>query len=119
MGHSQLVLRAQVPGRDEDEIDVLFEGVRAIKLRMSYKGLVIRTADASTRARMLDYAGVPEFLRQRELCLTLPAEDDGFVVCAKATVLTGKRSGDQSGWRLPEPATVLHTLTSPDQVPTE
>jgi hypothetical protein len=110
VGHSPLVLHDPAPRGGMDEVSVLFEGVRAVKLRVSYNGLTIRSADASTRARMPEYAAVPELSHQKELCLVLPTEDDGFVVCAKATVLSGRRSLDQAGWRWPEQATVLHAL---------
>ncbi|WP_285550883.1 hypothetical protein [Actinoplanes regularis] len=107
VGHSQLVLHARVADGDQDAVSVHFEGVRAVKLRASYPGLVIQPADPPTRTRLLDYAGVPDFLRQTELCLTLPTEEDGFVVCGRARVLAGRHSNDQGGWRLPDPAEVL------------
>jgi hypothetical protein len=101
VGHSQLVLHAP-PASGGDAVSVLFEGVRAIKLRTSYPGLVIQPVDAPIWARLLDYAGVSEDWRPKTLCLTLPAEEDGSVVCAKATALAGEQSQDRAGWRWPE-----------------
>ncbi|MBU2662211.1 hypothetical protein KOI35_01690 [Actinoplanes bogorensis] len=104
VGHSQLVLHAPADGI---ATSVHFEGVRAVKLRTSYVGLTILEASGDDRIRMLAYAKVPERLSDTHICLTLPTEDDGFVVCGRATALSGRQARAHSGWRWPEEAAVL------------
>lgn len=87
IGHSQLLLRSPAEGSQPEAVHVLFEGVRAVKLRSSYRPLTLQRAVDKERERMLAFAGVPARLCDRMLCLTLPSEDEGFVVCGKATVL--------------------------------
>lgn len=86
VSHLQLLLHARaVPGGAE-HLSVHFEGVRAQKLRGQYRPLVLQPAGPDSRARILDFAGIPERHRSSMLCLTLPTEDDGFVVCGVASV---------------------------------
>jgi hypothetical protein len=89
VGHSQLLLHARAGASDPEHVDVVFEGVRAVKLRSSYQPLILQPADETTRAQILTFADVPARHRTRMLCLTLPTPDDepGFVVCARATVV--------------------------------
>lgn len=108
VGHSQLLLRSPIDGDGSDAVHVLFEGVRAVKLRTSYHPLALRRAAGEERERMLAFAEVPERHHSRMLCVTLPSEDEGFIVCGRATVLAVARNDLSSGW--PENARVLHHL---------
>lgn len=60
VGHSQLLLRSPACGNEADAVHVLFEGVRAVKLRTSYRPLTLRRAAGEERERMLAFAEVPE-----------------------------------------------------------
>ncbi|MBM2623903.1 hypothetical protein JIG36_51290 [Actinoplanes sp. LDG1-06] len=83
-----------------------------MKLRTSYEGLTIELVEGAGRRRLLDYAGVPERFEDHHFCLALPDEDEGFVVCGRATVVSGKQVREHSGWRWPENGTVLHSWTT-------
>jgi hypothetical protein len=108
VGHSQLLLRSPAGGNESDAVHVLFEGVRAVKLRTSYHPLTVRRAAGEERERVLAFAEVPERLHGRMLCLTLPSEDEGFIVCGRATVLTMPGNDMDTWW--PENARVLHQI---------
>ncbi|BEL04789.1 hypothetical protein Q0Z83_029800 [Actinoplanes sichuanensis] len=110
VGHSQLLLHAHTDDDGVDMVSMLCEDVSAMKLRRGYRGLTIRTADEPTRTRLLGYAEVPDFRRPAQACLILPTEEDGFIVCGRARVLTGRQPRDQPSWRLPENARVLHVF---------
>ncbi|MGY0231035.1 hypothetical protein [Longispora urticae] len=112
VGHSRLLLRSRARGGDAEQLSVLFTGVRAVKLRTSYEPLELRPADRADRELILDFAEIPDRLRSRYLCLTLPVENAGFVICARATVLAGDADRDPGDrWRSDE-ARVLHVLTN-------
>lgn len=104
VSHLQLLLHARAESGGE-HLSVHFEGVHAQKLRGRYRPLVLQPADPDSRARILDFAGIPDRLRARMLCLTLPSEDDGFVVCGVARVRaiphhtqTDSRDTSSDGW---------------------
>jgi hypothetical protein len=108
VGHSQLLLRSPSMGSQAETMHVLFEGVRAVKLRTSHDPLELRAALGEDRLRLLDFAGIPERLHDKFACITLPSEDDGFIVCGRATVFAVP--GDVSDSRWQSEAQVLHDL---------
>lgn len=112
IGHSQLLMHSQANASSDEYINVLFEDVRAVKLRSSYEPLILQQADERTRPGLLGFAQVPPRLHPRFLCMTLPTEDaePGFIVCARATVLstTSTDSADLYAWT--DQSQVLHTL---------
>jgi hypothetical protein len=112
IGHSQLLLRGPGNAGDAEHLSVLFEGVRAVKLRASYHPLQLRQAEPISRERILDFAEVPFQHRRAHLCLTLPVEDSGFVVCARATVLSVEIGTEANDRWWPEHARVLHAMTN-------
>jgi hypothetical protein len=111
LGHSQLLMTADPTGSERPHvITVLFETVTAVKLRRTYPGLTLVPAGEPVRTRLLDYADIPQRLRPAQVCLTLPTEDDGFVVCGRARVITGRQPAGAGTWRWPDDATVLHVV---------
>jgi hypothetical protein len=116
VGHSQLVFHARAGDAGLDHVNVLFEDVRAVKLRSSYQPLILQPADESARADLLTFADIPPRHQARMLCLALPNDHaaPGFVVCARATVLVVPREavGERfTAW--PEGARPIHRLTQP------
>jgi hypothetical protein len=89
VGHSQLLLHARAGDADLEHLNVLFEDVRAVKLRSSYQPLTLRPADDPIRTEILTFADVPARHQHRYLTLTLPSPsgEAGFILCARATVL--------------------------------
>jgi hypothetical protein len=53
VGHSQLPLHARPGEADLEHLSVLFEDVRAVKLRSSYRPLILRPADDPTHTEIL------------------------------------------------------------------
>ena len=112
VSHSQLLLHAHAGTAHLEHLNLLFEDVRAVKLRASYQPLILALADNPTRDGILIFAEIPERHRHRYLSLTLANEPEaGFVLCARATVLAVDKTNDQSPnhpW--PEGARVLHVF---------
>jgi hypothetical protein len=117
IGHSQLLLHSHGGAAGVEHINVLFEDVRAVKLRSSYEPLILAKAGHQLRAEILAFADLPESHRHRYLSLTLSTQPEaGFVLCARATVL----AADGTGFEAPVPfwpdgARVIHTLRHQDQ----
>jgi len=101
LGHSELVFRAWSGDPGVENVYVLFEAVRAVKLRSSFRPLVLQPADQRTRGQLLAFAGIPARHHASMLCLALPYRDTdpGFVVCARATVFTAPNHQDADWWR--------------------
>jgi hypothetical protein len=118
VGHSQLLLHASADAGDSEHLNVVFEDVRAVKLRRSYQPLILMAARDPVRNDILAFADVPERHQRRYLSLTLSTRPDaGFVLCARATVLAVERTDDQTPVRSwPDGARVIHTLRPDDQV---
>jgi hypothetical protein len=118
VGHSQLLLHAHAEAADAEHLNVLFEDVRAVKLRSSYQPLILALAAHPVRDDILAFADIPERHRPRYLSLTLSARPEaGFVLCARATVLAVDKAGAKTPihpW--PDGARVVHTLRHDDQV---
>ncbi len=110
IGHAQLLLRGWTHDGDTERLSVLFEDVRAVKLRGSYQPLQLRRAEPFSRERILDFAEIPGRHWARYVCLTLPVEGLGFVVCGRATVLATDIELDPSDTWWPAHARVLHVL---------
>jgi hypothetical protein len=110
IGHSQLLLRGWPHEGESERLWVLFESVRAVKLRRTYQPLELRRAEPVSRERILDFAEIPDRHRARYVCVTLPVEDFGFVVCSQARVLAGDIESTSNDPRWPEDARVLHVL---------
>jgi hypothetical protein len=94
--------------------------VRAHKLRGQYRPLVLQRADPDTRERLLDFAGIPDRHRSKFLCLTLPTEDDGFIVCGVARVRAEPHDAKLTGDWYPAERRLLHELranTGTDRLP--
>ncbi|GGM69583.1 hypothetical protein ACFFX1_14585 [Dactylosporangium sucinum] len=117
VSHSQLLLHAHAEGADADHLNVLFEDVRAVKLRSSYQPLILAPAANPVREDILAFADMPERHQHRYLSLTLSTRPEaGFVLCARATVLAVDRTNDETPihpW--PDGARVIHTLRRDDQ----
>jgi hypothetical protein len=118
VGHSQLLLHARAGATDAEHLNVLFEDVRAVKLRSSYQPLILSPTDDLSRDDILAFAGIPERHQHRYLSLTLSTQPEaGFVLCARATVLGVGKTNDQTPlhpW--PDDARVIHTLHHHDRV---
>ncbi|GAA1893851.1 hypothetical protein GCM10009687_74140 [Asanoa iriomotensis] len=121
IGHSQLLLHARAEGNHDEHLNVLFEGVVAVKVRASCQPLVLQRADHDTRASVLAFAQVPARIQAQILCLALPSPspspsppqaEAGFVACARATVLANANSDDMTADRWNENSRVLHVLTA-------
>lgn len=109
VGHSQLLLRSPADRDEPESVHVLFEGVCAVKLRTSYHPLTLQRAGGEERERILAFTEVPEKLHARMLCWTLPNEDEGFIVCGRATVLATSGSDIDAAW--PPGARVLYRFS--------
>jgi hypothetical protein len=113
VGHSQLLLHARADAADSEYLNVLFEDVRAVKLRSSYQPLILVPAGNPVRNDILAFADMPERHRHRYLSLTLSTQPEaGFVLCARTTVLAVDKTNDQAPVRpWPDGARVIHTLS--------
>jgi hypothetical protein len=113
VGHSQPLLHAQADREHDEHLNVLFEGVVAVKLQLSYQPLILQPADGDERANILAFARIPERLHARILCLTLPAEETepGFIAAARATILANPNGDDIKPGTWNERSKVLHVLT--------
>ena len=58
VGHLQLLLHSRADAAGSEHINVLFEGVRAVKLRSWYQPLILAPADDSVRSDILNFADV-------------------------------------------------------------
>jgi len=112
VGHSQLLLQAHADGSHDEHLNVLFEDVRAVKLRSSYHPLILQPADRDTRASILTFAQIPPRHQARYLCLTLPTAnaEPGFIACARATVLATKATDPADPYTWNERSHVLHSI---------
>jgi len=117
VGHSQLLLHAHADAADFEHLNVLFEDVRAVKLRSSYQPLILAPAGNPVRDDILAFADIPERHQHRFLSLTPSTSPEaGFVLCARATVLAVDKTNDQTpnlSW--PDGARMIHTLRHHDQ----
>ena len=118
VSHSELLLHAHADTTHLEHLNVLFEDVRAVKLRSSYQPLILAPAGNLVRDDILAFADVPQQHRLRYLSLTLSTEPEaGFVLCARVTVLALDKTNDPNPIRSwPDGARVLHTLRRDDQV---
>jgi hypothetical protein len=108
VGHSQLLLHARADAAHLEYLNVLFEDVRAVKLPSSYQPLILALARSPVRSDILAFAHMPVRHRHRYLSLTLSAEpEDGFVLCARATVLAVDKTSHQNPIRASWPDAAL------------
>lgn len=119
VGHSQLLLHAHADADHDEHVNVLFEGVYAAKLRLSYRPLILHRADDETRAGILAFSEIPARHQARLLCLALssPRAEAGFVACSRATVLANAKA-DSSDFVVDvwtDHSRVLHALTAASQ----
>jgi hypothetical protein len=119
VGHSELLLHARAGEADLEHLDVVFEDVRAVKLRSSYRPLILRAADDITREHVLTFAGIPARHRHRYLSLTLPSPpgEEGFIVCGRTTVLTVPKAqapGSLGFW--PTGTRTVHVFRNQDRI---
>jgi hypothetical protein len=118
VGHSPLLLHARAEAADFEYLNVLFEDVRAVKLRSSYQPLILAPAGDPVRNDILAFADVPERHQHQYLSLTVSTRPEaGFVLCARATVLAMDKANNHTPI-LPRPdgARVIHTLRHEDQL---
>ncbi len=59
IGHSQLLLHARADGGHNEHLNVLFEGVLAVKLRSAYHPLILQPADQHAGASIVAFAQIP------------------------------------------------------------
>lgn len=100
-----------------EHLNVLFEDVRAVKLRSSYRPLILRPANGEIRSGMLDFGGIPAGYRHRYLALILPSPPSrpGFILCARAAVLAvAKTDQDTPPGPWAPSARVIHQVRSQD-----
>lgn len=119
VGHSQLLLHAPAGDDEREHLNVLFEDVRAVKLRSSYRPLILRPADGQIRNEMLAFADIPARHRHTYLSLILPSPPSGcgFILCARATVLAVPKIDQPAptdSW--PSDAKVIHVIHGQDRV---
>lgn len=122
VGHSQLLLHSPAGNAHEEHVNALFEGVVAVKLRRSYRPLILQVADRATRAEILAFAQIPERHQEGILCLTLPTQEpdigSGFIACARATILATHASAPRNTDIWAGNPTILHHLRhAPSQSP--
>ncbi|GIE35774.1 hypothetical protein Ait01nite_088190 [Actinoplanes italicus] len=112
VAHSRLLMHARADTADPEYLNVLFEDVRAVKLRSSYQPLILASASNPVRNDILAFAAIPERHRHRFLSLTLSTEPEArFVLCARATVLAVDTTKDHTPLRpWPDGARVIHAL---------
>jgi hypothetical protein len=110
--HRQLVLQSPARGEHAEGIVVHFLGVIGHKVRSQYRPLTLMVADGQVRKDLLDFAEVPQHFRPRFICLTLPAEADGFVVCGVARVVATAETYLGESW--PPPGRLINTLRQED-----
>lgn len=118
VGHSQLLLHARADGRHVKHLAVLFEDVRAVKMRSVYRPLILAPAHSPVRDEILAFADITAGHQHRHLSLTLSTEpQDGYVLCSRVTVLAVDKTNDDDltrpSWR--DAARVLHTLRHDDR----
>jgi hypothetical protein len=112
IGHSQLLLHSRAGAADADYVNVLFEDVRAVKLRSSYRPLILQPAEEAMREQLIGFAGIPPLFHDRMLYVVLSDHktEPGFVVCARVTVLTVPKDPERPDAFWPEHADPIHVL---------
>ncbi|UZJ33062.1 hypothetical protein [Streptomyces endophytica] len=90
VGHSQLLLRAVPDGGDARCLDLLFEGVRAMRLVTHYASLELRTASDSESQQMLEFSELSPPWRERYGVVALHSRSgSGSVLCSRISALRG------------------------------
>lgn len=90
VGHSQLLLRAVPDEVQNDCLDLLFEGVSAMKLATRFESIKISIAGIHEAMEIRGLAGLPDALAERSLALSLRSrKNTGLLVCNRATAFLG------------------------------
>jgi hypothetical protein len=100
VGHSQLLLRAVPDETDDSCLDILFEGVVALKMPARYRSLKVTLADVGESYEIVQLAGISDLLAEKSLALAVRSPDTtGLVLCRAATALHGGSEllGDPDG----------------------
>ncbi len=85
ISHRELILRGGGPGTPDDNVDLVFLDVLAMKLRMRFQPLTI--SDGTDRADLKEFTDIPERYDGRFLRLLLSdGVHEGFVVCGALRV---------------------------------
>ena len=114
ISHSHLVLHVHADDTHDEHLNVMFEGVCAVKLRRSYRPLILHLADDETRAGILAFAEISAHHHDKLLCLALssPRAGGGSVACSRFTVLADAAGNDLVADRWTEHSRVVHALTA-------
>jgi len=71
-------------------LDLLFEGVAAMKLSARLESIEIAVASADETREIVEISGLPEIWAERSLALALRSRGGtGLVLCKRATALIG------------------------------
>lgn len=90
VGHSQLLLRAVPDEIDGACLDLLFEGVSAMKMATRYESMEITVASADETREIIELSGLPDIWGERSLALALRSRKvTGLVLCKRASALLG------------------------------
>ena len=90
IGHSQLLLRAVPDKVNSACLDLLFEGVSAMKLATRHESVEIAIASVNETRELLEISGLPDIWAERSLALALRSKKGtGLVLCRRASALFG------------------------------
>lgn len=90
VGHSQLLLRAVPDEVNSACLDLLFEGVSAMKMATRYESIEVTVASADETREILELSGLSDIRGERSLALALRSRRvTGLVLCKRASALLG------------------------------
>lgn len=90
VGHSQLLLRAVPDELSSVCLDLLFEGVSAMKTATHYDSLEIALASADESREIIELSGIPDIWAERRIALALRSRKiTGLLLCKRASALLG------------------------------
>ncbi|MET7735058.1 hypothetical protein ABZT02_27370 [Streptomyces sp. NPDC005402] len=90
VGHSQLLLRAVPDEVDSACLDLLFEGVSAMKMATRFESMEITLAGTGEAREILEISGLADVWGERSLALALRSREvTGLVLCQRASALLG------------------------------
>ncbi|MFJ9885668.1 hypothetical protein ACIQRW_07380 [Streptomyces sp. NPDC091287] len=86
IGHSQLLLRSASDESEDDGVDLLFEGVAAMRLTMRYEALKLHSVDEEEFRDVFAGSGVDDRWRGSFVIVRLASRSGGgYVQCARIT----------------------------------
>ncbi|WP_326654301.1 MULTISPECIES: hypothetical protein [unclassified Streptomyces] len=94
VGHSQLLLRAAPDAVEATRLDLLFEGVDAMRLVTRYEAIELHSVSETEFQRIYDESGLdPKWKPHRLIVALRSGSGSGYVQCQKASAMRGAANG--------------------------